>query len=103
MAACVPNGRLWTEIHNLPVYYLWKLIEHCPAGDPWLRGESFALIKKRIKKLSDMSMEEIEEKSKMMRDVKSKAQEMADALKQRVDCGWAGGAFTCSILEEEFN
>lgn len=104
MAGCHPTGRLWTEIHNLPLDFLWMLIEHSPAGDDWMRGDSFKLLKKRIVILSKIEEETVEEKAKTLRDIKL-ANEMLNEdvvpSKEDVYFGWAGGAFTCRILEEE--
>lgn len=45
------QGRLGHTILNLPLNDLWMLVKHSPPHDPWLKGESFVEIVKRIAKL----------------------------------------------------
>ena len=51
MAAYFAQGRLGTEISNLPLYGLWMLVEHSPHGDHWMKGGSLDAIIARIAKL----------------------------------------------------
>ncbi len=70
MASCQIHGRLYTEIHNAPLWFLWTQITHTPAGDGLMRGESFALIKERIVKLSGVDMAVVDKEAKKLRDAK---------------------------------
>jgi len=51
MAAYFAQGRLGTEIANLPLYGLWMLVEHSPHDDHWMKGGSLDAIIARIAKL----------------------------------------------------
>lgn len=70
MASFFALGRLGTEIYNQPLYGLWMLIEHTPAGDSLMHGETYEVIKKRIVELSGMDKEEVDFKAKIMREAK---------------------------------
>ena len=64
MASCFAQGRLGTEINNAPLWFLWTTINHTPAGDSLLRGESLHVIIKRIAKLSDSNFKDVENEVK---------------------------------------
>lgn len=70
MTSFFAQGRLGTELYNQPLYGLWMLVEHTPAGDPLMRGETFEVIKKRIVELSGLTMEQVDRTAKQMRDAK---------------------------------
>lgn len=64
MASCFAQGRLGTELNNLPLWFLWKYINHTPIGDSLLEGESLDVIIKRIAKLSNTEIDKVEKEVK---------------------------------------
>src|SRR5574343_293248 len=64
MASCFAQGRLGTELNNLPLLFLWKYINYTPIGDSLLEGESLDVIIKRIAKLSNTAIDDVEKEVK---------------------------------------
>lgn len=76
MSGCQINGRLWTELHNTPLPWLWKFVKLTPAGDSVMQGESYKIIQKRIVELSGMNAVTVSRECDLLRKAKLKEEQM---------------------------
>lgn len=71
MAAYFAQGRLGTEIANLPLDGLWMIVEHSPCGDHWMKGGSLVALIERIADLEGQPISIIDAKVRCMMAKKS--------------------------------
>jgi hypothetical protein len=109
MAKFFAQGRLGTELFNLPLYALEMLVNHSPDGDPWLRGETLDVIIKRIAFLSGRDHAEVKED--VLHTLKKKHERAIAPIKSITieanlitsdnECGGFGGTLICRYLETD--
>jgi hypothetical protein len=54
------QGRLGHTVLNMSLSGLWTLVKFCPPHDPWLKGESFTEIIKRIASLEHREFADVQ-------------------------------------------